>query len=134
MFVIERDNSIHITRGDIGTIQTSALNNDTGEAYTFKHGNIVRLSVFEKNKCENVVLSKDVIVTAESPTVDIPLTSEDTKIGSLINKPVDYWYEIVLNPLTAPQTLVGYDKKGEKIFRLYPEGNDPQSEIKGVGV
>lgn len=122
MFAIKRDNSIHLTRGDIAVIQVSAL--DDGDTYTFKPGDVVRFKVFEKNKCENVVLTKVVDVPAEVSTVDISLTSEDTKIGNIINKPVDYWYEIELNPDAMPQTLIGYDEKGEKIFRLYPEGDD----------
>jgi hypothetical protein len=50
------------------------------------------------------------------------LSKEDTKIGKKVNKPVDYWYEVELNPDTYPQTIVGYDEDGAKIFKLYPEG------------
>lgn len=43
----------------------------------------------------------------------------------MVNKPTDFWYEVELNPDTAPQTIIGYDKEtGAKIFRLYPEGGD----------
>ena len=122
MFAIKRDNSIHLTRGDIATIQVSAVID--GAEYTFKNGDVVRLKVFEKKNCENIVLTKVVDVSAETLTVDISLTSEDTKIGGIINKPVEYWYEIELNPDTAPQTIICYDEKGEKIFTLYPEGDD----------
>lgn len=122
MFAIKSDSSIHLTRGDIAVIQVGAINDDA--PYTFKEGDVVRLRVFEKKKCNCVVLTKDVAATAGSQTVDISLTKEDTKIGEIINKPVDYWYEIELNPDTNPQTIVGYDTGGEKIFRLYPEGDD----------
>ena len=63
-------------------------------------------------------------VTEETTTVNISLESDDTKIGNLVNKPTKYWYEIELNPDTTPQTIVGYDLDGEKIFMLYPEGDD----------
>jgi len=46
------------------------------------------------------------------------------KIGDVINKPTDYWYEIEINPETKPQTIIGYDENGEKILKLYPEGSD----------
>ena len=45
-------------------------------------------------------------------------------IGEVINKPTNYWYEIELNPNTQPQTIIGYDEDGEKLFVLYPEGSD----------
>ena len=60
----------------------------------------------------------------EAESVTINLTKEDTKIAEIINKPVDYWYEIEMNPDTEPQTIIGYDEDGEKIFRLYPEGSE----------
>ena len=63
-------------------------------------------------------------VTETITNVEIVLSKEDTKIGSLISTPFDYWYEIELNPETEPQTVIGYDDDGEKIFRLYPEGDD----------
>ena len=52
------------------------------------------------------------------------MTGEDTKIGQVINKPIDYWYEIELNPEINPQTVIGYDNDGAKIFKLFPEGAD----------
>jgi hypothetical protein len=70
------------------------------------------------------VLQKDTKVTSASTKVSISLLSADTKIGEYINKPTDYWYEIELNPDTAPQTIVGYDEDGAKVFRLYPEGRE----------
>lgn len=122
MFKID-DTTIKLTRGDIAVIEVSAENNE-GENYKFKAGDIVRLKVFMKKDCSNIVMHKDVTVTEEGPTVNISLTSEDTKIGELINKKATYWYEIELNPDTAPQTIVGIDDDGEKLFILYPEGAD----------
>lgn len=122
MFFIDSDKTIHLTRGDVAPIQVGAMNEES--THIFVAGDVVRLNVYEKKKPENVVLQKDVEVQGEMESVDISLTREDTKIGSLISKPVDYWYEIELNPDTMPQTLVGYDDKGPKIFKLYPEGGE----------
>lgn len=122
MFKINNDLSIYVTRGDMMAFSVSA---DVGNiAYTFKEGDIVRIKVFEKNGCHCVVLQEDFPATEGLNKVDIYLTGEKTKIGELISKPKDYWYEIELNPLTNPQTLVGYDEDGAKIFRLFPEGGD----------
>lgn len=122
MFLINNDKSIYITRGDIATIEISA-NLSEEEAYTFKVGDLVRFKVFEKKKHESVVLVKDTLIKSETEIVTIYLYSSDTRIGEIINKPVDYWYEVELNPDTAPQTIIGYDSDGPKIFRLFPEGD-----------
>lgn len=113
---------ISITRGDTGTVDVSATNHD-GESYSFQQGDIVRFKVMQKKRCDVVVLQKDISVEHESASVDIPLTSQETRIGSIINKPIDYWYEVELNPETDAQTIIGYDEDGPKIFRLYPEGD-----------
>lgn len=128
MFVINEDNSIYVTRGDILLFSVKASNN--GTPYTFKVGDVVRLCVVEKKAYEKVVLQKDFPITTESTTVEIFLEEADTKIGETISKAKDYWYEIVLNPETNPQTIVGYDDDGAKIFKLFPEGEDlPETPI-----
>ena len=127
MFTINDDLSIYITRGDAASFSVMAEIN--GAAYEFKPTDVVRISVFEKKNCEAVVLQKDFAVSETSDRVDISLTSADTKIGGIISKPTDYWYEVVLNPFTEPQTIIGYDDDGAKIFKLFPEGEDITEDI-----
>lgn len=122
MFSIDVSKTIHLTRGDIAVIQVSAMNGE--KKHTFSAGDIIRLRIFEKKQPDSIVLQKDVTAEDDVETVDISLSRNDTKIGELINKPAEYWYEVELNPDTMPQTLIGYDDKGPKIFMLYPEGND----------
>lgn len=126
MFQINEDNSIYVTRGDAGFFDVTADNN--GERYIFKAGDLVRIKVFEKKKAENVVLQKDFPVTRDSESVTIFLEEKDTKIGKVINKPVDYWYEIELNPLSDPRTIIGYGEDGPAMFRLFPEGRDLETD------
>lgn len=121
MFVILKDKTICLTRGDIASIIVSA-NLQDGAAYTFMPGDVVRFTVCKMRDYSTIILQKEITISEESNTVTISLLSEDTRIGGVINKPVDYWYEVELNPDTAPQTIIGYDEAGEKIFRLYPEG------------
>lgn len=124
MFKINNDTKeIDITRGDVGTIVVTAKNDD-GTNYTFQVGDIVRFNVFRKKDVATVELQKNVTVKEETIEVNISLTGEDTKIGELINKPTKYWYEVELNPETNPQTIIGYDEDGEKVFMLYPEGDE----------
>ena len=122
MFVLNDDLSIYVTRGDIVFFDVGA--EDGGQAYTFKAGDVVRLKVYGKKAADNVVLQKDFPVTTARQTVSIFLGEEDTKIGGIISKPVDYWYEVVLNDDTDPQTIIGYDDDGAKVFKLFPEGGD----------
>lgn len=123
MFIVNSDKSIYITRGDIGMLVVNA-EDANNELHTFEAGDLVRLRIFKKNKHDEVVLQKDVEIVVETQVVEFPLTREDTKIGDIINKPVDYWYEVELNPDTTPQTIIGYDLDGPKIFKLFPEGGD----------
>lgn len=123
MFIVNSDGSIHATRGDIGSFEVSAKVSES-DFYVFKSGDIVRFNVHERNHPDRVVLDKRFEVGSETEVVVISLSREDTKIGNIINKPVDYWYEVELNPDTTPQTFIGYDNDGPKIFRLFPEGAD----------
>ena len=126
MFVVNEDNSIYATRGDIVFFSVAAENN--GVAYTFQPGDLVRISVYGKKDAETVVLQKDFPVVSATEKVDIVLTEQDTKFGEVISKPKDYWYEVVLNPFTDPQTIIGYDEDGAKVFKLYPEAEKPKTD------
>jgi hypothetical protein len=125
MFVVNDDGSIYLTRGDIASIEVNAKL-PSGDFYKFKAGDVVRFKVFKKRDCHCVELQKDFVIEEESESAKIYLNSRETKIGDLISKPVNYWYEVELNPETNPQTIIGYDENGEKIFRLFPEGGDMQ--------
>jgi hypothetical protein len=123
MYKINDDQSIYVTRGDAISFIVGALDEE-GNDYVFKPTDTVRFSVFNKKACHLVELRKDFSVSADSETIEIFLTGEDTKIGEHISKPVDYWYEVELNPNSLPQTIIGYDDDGPKVFRLFPEGGD----------
>ena len=122
MFTINEDGSIYATRGD--TVFFTVTADENGTPYTFQAGDVLRIKIFEKKNAENVVLEKLFPVTAATTDFTILLTEEDTKIGEVISKAKDYWYEIELNPFTNPQTIIGYDEDGAKIFKLFPEGAD----------
>ncbi len=132
MFKVNEDKSIHVTRGDYCEIPVPAVIN--GVASKFKNGDIVRLKATKKKDCNAVVIQRECLVEAETDEITIPLTGDDTRIGPVISKPTDYWYEVELNPDNNPQTLIGYDEDGAKILRLFPEGADVNAEdIEVVG-
>ncbi len=122
MFTINDDLSINVTRGDILFFTVTA--DDDGKNHVFQPGDIVRIKVYGKKDAEAVVLQKDFPVFEATEEVEIFLSEEDTKIGKVISKPTDYWYEVELNPDTDPQTIIGYDDDGAKVFKLFPEGKD----------
>lgn len=122
MFVMNDDLSIYATRGDIVFFSVTA--DDNGILYKFQPGDIVRMAIYGKKEAETCVMQKDFPVTEVTEKVFIFLDEEDTKIGDIISKHKDYWYEVVLNPDTMPQTLIGYDEDGAKVFRLFPESTE----------
>lgn len=123
MFKINEDKSIYLTRGDIANITVTASDKD-GNPHRFADGDIIRFKVFKRRDCGCVELQKDVVVYGSVREVTVFLDGNDTKIGDVISKPTNYWYEVELNPDTAPQTIIGYDEDGEKLFRLFPEGSE----------
>lgn len=126
MFQVNEDNSIYVTRGDMVFLKIRATND--GTTYTFQPGEVLRIKIYGKKNCENVVLQKDFPVTTATQEVDIVLEKADTKIGKVINKPTDYWYEVELNPFDFPRTIIGYSEDGPVLFRLFPEGRDIDGE------
>lgn len=133
MFKINENKSIYVTRGDYCDIPVVGMVN--GEAYQFQVGDVVRFKATRKKDCNSVVIQRDILVEAESDAVTFHLTGDDTRIGDVISKPTDFWYEVELNPdSTDPQTIVGYDESGAKILKLFPEGADVSAEdIEVVG-
>lgn len=112
--------TIKLNRGDILNLSLS-LKYDDGSNYTFQQNDSIVFSLYNKGKMsDKAVFKKEIIVNESSQTLTINLSSEDTKIGDLINKPVEYWYEIELN---NQYTVIGYDEDGAKILMLYPEGS-----------
>ncbi len=119
MFKIDSDKTIHLTRGDEATIKLTNLNGN------FVIGDKIKFTIVEKNHNETIAFQKEYTVSTESNEIYLTLTSQETKIGEIINKPVDYWYEIEYN---GSQTLVGYDEDGAKILTLYPETSDKEGD------
>lgn len=122
MFVVNEDYSIYATRGDCVYFPLNAKK--VGANRAFQPGDVLRIKVFAKKNCEDVVLQKDFSVLSYTEIVNISLEGKETKFGGVISKPKDYWYEVELNPLTEPHTLIGYSEDGPLLFKLFPEGAD----------
>ena len=119
MLKIGEDKSISVTRGDSVVFSVSQKNKD-GTLRVFNVGDVVRFTVVKKKDYSSVVLQKDFAVEESCEVVDVVLTSQETRIGENINKEVEYWYEVEVNPGSA-DTIIGHDQSGAKLFWLYPE-------------
>lgn len=123
MLVIDENQNIHINRGDSGVIHFSTTESD-GSVHTFEIGDIIRFSVKDKYSNPIPALRKDVIVSEETDTINIDLSKNDTTIGSLIDRPKKYVYDIAIN---EDETVVGYNEEsGPKYFVLYPEASNDE--------
>lgn len=114
---------IGITRGDSGTITLKVPLNTTPQTYyQFEANDIITFGVYNKKGLQDdALILKEIVVSEQTETINISLTSDDTTILLIENKPIECWYEIQLN---HEQTLIGYDDDGAKTFTLYPEGSD----------
>ena len=132
MFIIDEDSTtIKMTRGQSGFITFEALTPE-GELYTFQKNDIIRFNITKEGRENMIVMSIDTIIEEDTNEASIFITSADSKIGPVINKPVNYWYDIELNPDSSlAQMLLGYDDNGPKIFRLYPESVKEKEEDEG---
>lgn len=126
MIKIDANGNMEVTRGNYLPLTIRTTNKVDGSPYIFKVGDIIKFSITEKNKCDSVVFQKRVTVSEESESIDVIITADEMKIGELQSKPVDYWYEVELNPDTPEaQTIIGYTKDdGPKILTLTPESGD----------
>ena len=114
-----KDTTIELTRGDILNFDLT-LQLEDGTNYEFKANDKIKFAVYLSKKMDVApVLQKVITVSEPSEIVTITCTSDETKIGDYINSPLECWYEIVLND---ENTVIGFDKEGPKILKLYPEG------------
>lgn len=120
------DRNIRITRGDVLPITVSANNIKDGKDYEFQVDDIIRFKIMQANNVNNVFLKKDFKIEEACFEKDIEMTSSEMKIGELKSKPVDFWYEIEVNPDTErAMTIEGYRKdEGPAIITILPEGGD----------
>ena len=117
--------TIKVTRGDSCTISIRSKtldDNNEQVPYIFKPGDCITFGIYNRKKLnESPILYKKIIVESDSEIIDFCLSSADTKLGEMLNKPSTYWYEIQLN---NEKTLLGYDDNGAKLLIIYPEGDD----------
>ena len=125
MFVVNEDNSIFCTRGDV--VYFSIKAEKDGVDYEFQPGDMIQAKVYSKKNCKNVVLQKNKTLSEATKLVEFALDTAETKFEELISKPKDYWYEVELINEIGVQTIIGYDEDGPKLFRIYPEGDDKNS-------
>lgn len=118
MEVIDSRYTVIHNRGSKGALRLLASAVSTG---TFKAGDVIKFSIVEKDDYANVVLQKRFTVKEDCTEFFLVFTGEEMKIGDIISKKKEYYYEIELNEDT---TLLGSYKDGHKRFVLYPEAGE----------
>ncbi len=112
-----KDNNIYINRGNKLLFSYKIKNGD--EYYSFVTGDTIGFAIYNaKGLNQSPLVSKEITPIVGSDSVDIELSSEEMKIGEMLNKEKECWYEITLNG----ETVTGYDNTGPKKLILYPEG------------
>lgn len=120
MLLIE-NNHILINRGDTLPIKLVIPISHT-ENYIFQVGDTIQFGIYKsRGMSDSALLLKEYTIDEECEEFSFTIPASEMKIGDLINKPTDYWYEINLN---GEQTILGYDTDGAKIITLYPEGSE----------
>ena len=109
MAKMDENYNIETTRGDVLSFNVKTINKNDNTPYVFQVGDVIRFKIMEANNCEQILVQKDVIVSEISKSVLLTIPSDEMKIGNIINTPVDYWYEVELNPDTDSRiTILGY--------------------------
>lgn len=118
MIDVDNEQAIIISRLDSATIPLSIPLTETTN-YEFEIGDIITLRIYEKNGYDKApVFEKNITVDSATESVNIALDEHDTEFAEISNKPVTYWYEIVLN---NEKTVIGYEKdSGAKKFIVTP--------------
>ncbi|MCI6191180.1 MAG: hypothetical protein MR691_14845 [Clostridium sp.] len=137
MITVDKDGTtIRVTRGDA----TGGYNNKLAfkcpyidmktkekKEMTIKLNDVISFVVYEKKGyTKKEILRKDYTLRQigyrkETTTPELPLDEIVTKKFPLTNKPVTYWYDIVIN---NKYTVIGYDDKGPKKVVVYPEADE----------
>lgn len=137
MITVDKDGTtIRVTRGDA----TGGYNNKLAfkcpyidmktkekKEMTIKLNDVISFVVYEKKGyTKKEILRKDYTLRKigyrkETTTPELPLEEIETKQFPLTNKPVTYWYDIVIN---NKYTVIGYDDKGPKKVVVYPEADE----------
>ena len=113
------DTTIYINRGN-RLLFTFKIENGE-DYYIFQENDKVGFSIYEKKGLnQEPLVSKEFEPTEGTTEVDIDISDTEMKIGDMLNKEKEYWYEITLNK----ETVLGYDEDGAKKLILYPEGKD----------
>lgn len=97
--------------------------------YDFKKYDVLAFAIYNKSGLdEKPIVFEKFTIAEDCSSYTIEIDSDTMKIGEMLNKKKDYWYEISLND---EKTLVGYEmsedetgnrKRKPAIFTLLPEG------------
>lgn len=108
---------ISLNRGDKGKISLT-LEQD-GQPFELLETDTVNMAIYaEENLDKEPLKTIKGSINVEENCAEIILDKDSTDFVPEDNSPFNYWYEIEYNSIV----IIGYDKEGPKIFRVYPNG------------
>ncbi len=88
--------------------------------YDFKKYDVISFAIYSARKLnEKPIVFEKFTIDKDCDSYTIEIDFETMKIGNMLNRKKDYWYEISLND---EKTLVGFTDETPAYFTLLPEG------------
>ena len=110
---------ISLSKGDRGVIQFDITQD--GEPVTLETSDKVTMSIYsEENLDKEPLQVLNAEINVDDNIAEIPIIETSTDFVPEDNMPFNYWYQIEWND----NVMIGYDKEGPKIFRVYPQGKE----------
>jgi len=93
---------------------------------SFKKDDVIRFLVFDKKDVDNIHINKDFTIEEDTDELYIEIPAETMEFGEISSKPIEYGYELKLNPDKPTRvTIVGFIKDvGFPILTLLPGSGD----------
>lgn len=108
---------VSLNRGDQGKILVELEQN--GEPITLLESDVVNMAIYSEENLDKDPLQKlNASINTEENVAEIIIEKNSTAFVPEDNMPFNYWYEVEWNGIV----IIGYDKEGPKIFRVYPNG------------
>ena len=108
---------ISLSKGDRGVIQFDITQD--GEPVILELSDKITMSIYsEENLDKEPLQVLNAEINVDDNIAEIPIIETSTDFVPEDNMPFNYWYQIEWND----NVMIGYDKEGPKIFRVYPQG------------
>lgn len=108
---------ISLNKGDSGIIKINIMEGE--ESLILEATDNISLMIYKEENLDKEPLKViKAMIDEENNVANITINEDTTSFVEEDNEPFNYWYQIEFND----NVIIGYDKEGPKIFRVYPSG------------